>query len=196
MPRRTKVRNTRKRVFIACEGESERGYAGFLWELAEASGLSLHFDLHLCRGGDHLAVVEAARDKMKLRAQQHGQFWKQAVFLDGDRRDENAERTRQADRMIAQSGLLPIWSTPNLEALILRHFPGREHAEPPTSDLALQELRRHWKEYEKPISRQALRAKFDMAHVQRAAGTNSGLLEFLKQIGFSDLPSARSRSNE
>ena len=196
MPRRTKVRNTRKRVFVACEGESERGYAGFLWELAEASGLSLHFDLQLCRGGDHLAVVQETVAATERRTQQHGRFWKKTIFLDSDKRHENAERTRQADRMIAQSGLLPIWSTPCLEALILRHFPGREHAEPPTSDLALQELRRHWKEYEKPISRQALRAKFDMAHVQRAAGTNSGLLEFLKQIGFSDLPSARSRSNE
>ena len=130
---------------------------------------------------------------MRRRAQQHGRFWKKAIFLDGDRRYENAERTHRADRMIAQFGLLPIWSPPCLEALILRHFPGRENAEPPTSDLALQELRRHWKEYEKAVSRQALRAKFEIAHVQRAAGTNSDLLEFLKQIGFSDLPSARSR---
>ena len=191
MPRRPAARNKRKRVFVACEGESERGYAGFLWELAEARGLSLHFDLQLCRGGDHLAVVEAARDRMKRRAQQHGQFWKQAVFLDGDRRLENAERTRQAARMIAQSGLLPIWSTPCLEALILRHFPGRENAEPPTSDLALQELRRHWPDYRKPISRQALRTKFDISHVQRAAETNPDLLSFLKDIGFTDVPPSR-----
>ena len=193
MPRRTRVRSTRKRVFVACEGESERGYAGFLWELAEEIGLSLHFDLQICPGGDHLAVVQKAVATMRRRAQQHGRFWKKVIFLDSDRRPENAERTHRADRMIEQSGLLPIWSTPCLEALILRHFPRRENAEPPTSDLALQELRRHWKEYGKPISRQVLRAKFDMAHVQRAAGTNSGLLEFLKQIGFSDLSSARFR---
>lgn len=190
MPRRT--RRTRKRVFVACEGESERGYAGFLRELAEEIGLSLHFDLQICPGGDHLAVVQKAVATMRRRAQQHGRFWKKVIFLDSDRRHENAERTRQADRMIAQFGLLPIWSTPCLEALLIRHFPGRENAEPPTSELALQELRRHWKEYEKPTSRRELGAKFDISHVQRAAGTNSDLLEFLKQIGFPDLPSARS----
>ena len=193
MPRRTKVRNPRKRVFVACEGESERSYAGFLRELAEETGLSLHFDVQLCPGGDHLAIVQRAVATMKRRAQQHGRFWKKAIFLDSDRRHENAERTRQADRMIVQSGLLPIWSTPCLEALILRHFPGRENAEPPTSDLALQELRRHWKAYEKPLSRQALRAKFGMAHVQRVAGTHPGLLKFLREIGFPDMPCYRFR---
>ena len=193
MPRRPAARNKRKRVFVACEGESERGYAGFLWELAEAGGLSLHFDLQLCRGGDHLAVVEAARDRMKRRAQQHGRFWKQAIFLDGDRRYENAERTRRADRMIAQSGLSPIWSTPCLEALLLRHFPGRENVEPPTSDLALQELRPPLAGLQKThIKAGVAREIRDVSCFhQRAAGTNPDLLEFLKEIGFPDAPSSR-----
>ena len=191
MPRRLAVRNNRKRVFVACEGESERGYTGFLWEVTEEIGSSLHFDVQLCPGGDHLAIVQRAVATMKRRAQRHGRFWKNVIFLDSDRRHENAERTRQADKMIAQSGLLPIWSTPCLEALILRHFPRRENAEPPTSDLALQELRRHWPDYRKPISRQALRAKFAIAHVQRAAGTSLDLLGFLKTIGFPDVPSSR-----
>ena len=184
MARRPATRNKRKRVFVACEGESEGGYAGFLLDTAEEIGLSLHFDLQICRGGDHLAIVQRAVAKMKRRAQQYGAFWKKAVFLDSDRRGENAERTRQADEMIAQSGLLPIWSHPCLEALILRHFPECEHLNPPTSSLAHQELLRHWPNYEKPESRSALRAKFDITHVQRAAGTNPGLLKFLKTIGF------------
>ena len=190
MARRLAARNKRKRVFVACEGESERGYAGFLLDAAEEKGLALHFDMQICPGGDHLAVVQRAVDTINRRAQRHGRFWKKTIFLDSDRRHENAERTNQADRIIVQYGLLPIWSTPCLEALILRHFPGRENAEPPTSDIALQELRRHWIEYEKPMSRSALRAKFNIAHVRRAAGTNSDLFRFLKEIGFPDSPSS------
>ena len=192
MPRRTKVRNTRKRVFVACEGESERGYAGFLLGIADETGLSLHFDLQICRGGDHLAIVETAMDRMTRQARQHGPFWKKAIFLDSDRRGDKTERTRQADRMIVQSGLLPIWSDPCLEALILRHFPGCEHLRPPTSNRAHQELSRRWPDYAKPVSRSALRAKFEMSHVQRAAGTNPDLFVFLKAIGFPDVPSSRS----
>lgn len=191
MARRLTTRNKRKRVFVACEGESERGYAGFLWDLSEEIGLSLHFDLQTCPGGDHLAIVQRAMDTMKRRAQQHGRFWKTAIFLDSDRRGEHAERTSQADRMIAQSGMLPIWSNPCLEALILRPFPGCEHLSPPTSNLAHQELLRHWPDYGKPVSRATLRAKFEIVHVQRASGTNPHLLRFLKAIGFPDMPSSR-----
>ena len=184
MARRPAVRNNRKRVFVACEGDSERGYAGFLLDIAEEIGLSLHFDLQICPGGDHLAIVQRAVAIMERRTQRHGQFWKKIIFLDSDRRGENAERTRQADKMIVQSGLLPIWSHPCLEALILRHFPECERLNPPTANLAHQELLRHWPDYRKRVSRSALWAKFDITHVQRAAGTNPGLLEFLKTIGF------------
>ena len=138
-----------------------------------------------------MAIVQRAVATMKRRVQRHGRFWMKVIFLDGDRRHENAERTRQADGMIAQSGLLPIWSNPCLEALILRHFPNCEHSSPPTSNLAHQELLRRWPDYRKPMPRPAFRAKFEMSHVQRAAGTNSDLLSFLKEIGFPGMPPSK-----
>ena len=48
----------RRRVFVACEGESERGYVRFLSRLAEEAGLPLHFDIQICGGGSPLAIVE------------------------------------------------------------------------------------------------------------------------------------------
>ena len=184
MPRRTKARITRRRVFVGCEGESERSYAGFLLELANGMGLSLNFDRQLCLGGDHLAVVERAVDTLRRQTQRHGRFWKSAVLLDSDRRHEHPERTRQADRLIAQFGLLPIWSNPCLEALYLRHFPGCEHLSPPTSNLAIQELLNRWPEYEKPMSIRSLRTRLEIAHVQRAAGTSPDLRRFLRELWF------------
>ena len=97
MRRRAGVRNKRKRVFVGCEGESERRYAGFLASMADEIGLGLHFDTQICSGGDHLAVVEAAVERQRRRAHQHGKFWKRAIFLDSDRRNEYAERTAEAD---------------------------------------------------------------------------------------------------
>ena len=86
--------------------------------------------------------------------------------------------------IIEESGLLPIWSNPCLEALILRHFPGCEHLRPPTSNLAREELLRRWPDYRKPMSRLELRKKFGASDVQHAAGTSLDLLRFLKEIGF------------
>ena len=105
-------------------------------------------------------------------------------FLDSDRRYEHAERSDRADAIIEESGLLPIWSNPCLEALILRHFPGCEHLRPPTSNLAREELLRRWPDYRKPMSRLELRKKFGASDVQHAAGTSLDLLRFLKEIGF------------
>ena len=187
MRRRAGVRNRRKRVFVGCEGESERSYAGFLAAMADEIGLSLHFDTQICPGGDHLAVVEAAVGRLRRRAYQHGQFWKRVIFLDSDRRNEHAERTAEADRLIAQYNFLPVWSDPCLEALILRHFPGCERLRPRTSSLANQELSRYWPDYKKPMTRLALRAKFEIADVRRAAGTSPALFKFLSGIGFPDL---------
>ena len=188
MKRRVGIRNRRKRVYVGCEGESERSYAGFLSGIAEEAGLSLHFDTQICPGGDHLAVVEAAVDRLGRRAHQHGQFWKRAIFLDSDRRTEHAERTAEADRLIAQYNFLPVWSDPCLEAFILRHFAGCEQLRPSTSSLADQELSRYWPDYRKPMTRLALRAKFEMADVRRAAATCPDLLKFLSAIGFPDMP--------
>ena len=41
------------------------------------------------------------------------------------------------------------------------------------------------------MPRPAFRAKFEMSHVQRAAGTNSDLLSFLKEIGFPGMPPSK-----
>lgn len=86
--------------------------------------------------------------------------------------------------MIEKFALLPVWSDPCLEALILRHFPECEHLNPPTSVLASRQLLQRWPDYNKPMPRSALRAKFELADVRRAAATSPQLRRFLREIGF------------
>lgn len=177
-------RKPRKGVFVACEGESESGYVSFLHQIANAQSIHLHFDIRLCQGGDHLAILEEAKKIVVKREQQHSRkFWKKAVFLDADLRVEDSLKTQKADRIIKQSGFITVWSKPCLEALLLNHFPGCENSKPATSSLAEQELRRHWKNYNKPTTASEYLSKFDLTHIKRAARNNSDFLRFLKEIG-------------
>ena len=185
MARRRPYRKPRKGIFVACEGESERSYVSFLHQIAKAqSMLHIHFDIQLCRGGDHLAVLEQAEKIVVKREQQHSRkFWKKAVFLDADLRAKDSLRTQKADKIIEQSEFIPVWSKPCLEALLLNHFPECENLRPPTSDLAERELKRRWRSYNKPVTASEYLSKFDLTHVERAARINSDFFKFLKEIG-------------
>ena len=67
MPRGRGPRIQRRRFFVACEGESEGGYAALLQHLADESGLAIHLDIRTCHGGDPLAIVEAAVRELNSR---------------------------------------------------------------------------------------------------------------------------------
>jgi len=183
MPRGRILRAKRRRVFVACEGESERGYVAFVGQLAEEARLPVHLDIRLCNGGDPLAIVECAVDDMCRRTSRRGNYVERAIFLDDDRRGDAPDRTMQADRLIEANGLRPIWSQPVLEALLLRHLPGCERLRPATSELALRELKRRWPEYVKGMSARELRRTLDLAAVERAAAEDVQLRSFLTAIG-------------
>ena len=183
MPRGRNFREKRRRVFVACEGESERGYVAFVNQLVEEVGLPLHLDIRLCKGGDPLAIVERAVDEISRRASRRGRYVERAIFLDGDKRREAPDRTMQADRLIEANGLRPVWSQPALEALLLRHLPGCESLRPPTSGAALRELNRRWPEYVKGMAANEIRRRLDLSAVKRAAAVEPELRSFLTAIG-------------
>jgi hypothetical protein len=60
--RRRRLIPQRRRVFLGCEGESERGYCALLSRLLEARRRDVHLDIVLLQpgGGDPLALVELA----------------------------------------------------------------------------------------------------------------------------------------
>ena len=173
MARRQSFRRPRKRIFVGCEGESERGYAAFLSLLAQEADLLVHLDIRLCNGGDPLAIVETAVSEMRRRSRLRGAYVEKAIFLDGDRRRDVPDRATQADRLIQQSGLLAVWSQPALEALLLRHLPGCERLRPATSELALRELKRHWPQYVKAMPAREIRRQLDLVAVRRAAAVEA-----------------------
>ena len=172
----------RRRFLVACEGDSEVGYAALLQRLADDSGLAIHLDPRRCHGGDPLAIVEAAVSELHFRSTRRGAYAGQAIFLDADRRDDVPERTYIADQLILEHGFHGIWSEPAFEALLLKHIDGCERLRPPTSALALQQLQGRWTEYRKGMSANELTAKLDHAAVARAATVLPELREFLVDI--------------
>ena len=182
MPRARGHRPQRRRYFVACEGESEFGYAVFLKLLADESSLTLHLDVRRCHAGDPLAIVETAASELKRRSRQRGAYVGQAIFLDADRRDDVPDRTVLADRLIREHGFKAIWSEPAFEVLLLKHLDGCEQLRPATSALALQQLQDRWPEYRKGMTANELRTRLDYAAVERAASVLPELHEFLVEI--------------
>ena len=182
MPRAFAHRPQRRRILVACEGESEVGYAAFLRRLSDEAGLATHLDIRRCRGGDPLAIVETAVSELKLRGRQRGAFVGQVIFLDADRRDDVPERTARADRLIRQHGFRAIWSHPAFEALLLKHLPGCERLRPVTSAIAVQQLQERWQGYRKGMTANDLRARLDRTAVERAASVLPELRQFLTEI--------------
>ena len=182
MPRAYGHRPQRRRYFVACEGDSEVGYAALLQRLADELGLAIYLDKRPCRGGDPLAIVEAAVSELELRSRLRGAFMGQAIFLDSDRRDDVPDRTARADRLIRQHGFRAIWSQPAFEALLLKHLPGCERLRPATSAIAVQQLQERWQGYRKGMTASDLRARLDHAAVSRAATVFPALRAFLTEI--------------
>ena len=182
MPRRRGLRAQRRRFFVACEGESEVGYAAWVQRLVDEAGLPVYLDIRKCRGGDPLAIVETAVQELQARRDRRGKYAGRAIFLDADRRDDNPDRTARADRLIRAHNLHAIWSRPALEALLLKHIDGCERLQPVTSALAVQQLRYRWPGYQKGMTAIALRARLDQSDAARAASVVPELHAFLVAI--------------
>jgi hypothetical protein len=175
----------RARVYLGCEGPSEQSYGARLGQIAGTGGLHLHIDNDVLRpgGGDPLALVELAIQRIGERERIRGVFTHRAIFLDSDKVGQSPDRDRQIVPLAAENGLSLIWQNPCYEGFLLRHFEGHQMARPQTSDLAMQALRRVWPEYYKAMSASQLATRIDIAAVRRASVIEPQFASFLDQIG-------------
>ena len=76
-----------RRVFLGCEGESERGYGGLIGRLLEEQRRDVHLDVVLLKpgGGDPLALVERAVKYIRENEQKrNAPYVHRALLLDAD----------------------------------------------------------------------------------------------------------------
>jgi hypothetical protein len=177
----------RRRVFLGCEGESERGYGVLLADLQEERRKDIHVDPVLLRpgGGDPQTLVERARDWI-VRSESRGDspYEIRALLLDSDMRGNDLLRDERALQISAAHGIRLIWQEPCHEALLLRHFDGCNDLRPSTSGEALKALLKRWSTYEKGTPGRVLAKYFDFDSVIRAAKVEPILAEFLDELGF------------
>jgi hypothetical protein len=184
-PRRT-FRPQRQRIFLGCEGESERGYGALLARLVEHHR-KVHLESVPLGGGDPLAIVEQAVRQHRRRVAR-GDYVYRAILLDADTLGRTPQRDDTARNLAASHGFGLIWQAPCHEAFLLLHLADGAALRPQTSADASQALMRLWPEYRKPLTAMRLALRIDRAAVLRAGGAHGGLRQLLERLHFGDAP--------
>ncbi len=173
----------RRRIFLGCEGESERGYLALLTRLVEQRHRKVHLDAVVLGGGDPLAMVEKAAAQHRRRVAR-GQYVYRAILLDADKLGQVPERDQRAHRLAAKDGFELIWQEPCHEAFLMLHLADGTVACPQTTADADRALRRLWPTYEKPLPATRLGERIDRLAVLRARAMHEGLRRLLDKIDF------------
>ncbi|AJA10888.1 MULTISPECIES: RloB domain-containing protein [Sphingomonadales] len=176
----------RRRLFVGCEGESERGYGAFLTRLIEDQQLAVHLDLVVLQpgGGDPCGIVELAARRIAQKQKSRGEpYDRKIVLLDADRLGAVPERDQRLFQLSRRENIHLVWQRPCHEATLLHHIDGCERLDPQSTAGALRELRRRWNDYQKGMSANRLAERLDLDAVHRAAAVEQDLAVFLTEIG-------------
>jgi hypothetical protein len=175
----------RIRIYLGCEGPSEQSYGKRLNQIADAAGLHLYLDNDVLQpgGGDPLELVKLAIVHIEQKRRKRGDFAHRAILLDRDKLSQNREWESRITRLAQQNQIHLIWQDTCHESFLLRHLEQQTPIRPPSTELALQALKRIWPEYEKGMPATKLAARIDLAAVLRASSVELGLATFLRQIG-------------
>ena len=176
----------RRRVFVGCEGESERSYVALLRLLPSIKRLHVHLDPVVLNpgSGDPAKLIERAAQRLQECTRQHGKYIARAVLLDSDTRGRAPDREERAFAIAKKLRMTLIWQEPCHEALLLRHLDGCDRSLPATSEQAMRELQSHWPEYRKGLPASDLARRLGDIELSRAVLVETSLHAFLKQIGF------------
>ena len=183
MPARRTV-PLRKRIFVAAEGDGERALAGWLQSICDEQGLRIHLDVVVAGGGDTRSVVEFAVDRRQRHTDSKGQDKGALVFLDADRLLRDRAAKRDPETVKGRDRLHLVYLTPDLEGLFVRLHGGCE-TQFASADDATKRLLRLWPKYRKPMPVRALRKRFNLAGLRRAAQHDPQLRKALILLGLS-----------
>ena len=177
-------RKPRKRIFLGSEGFSERSYGRYLQQIADNNNLSIHIDCNnVTGGGDPLKVVEESIRLMKRNSRNHGDYLVKSIMLDSDKLGRSIDRDNRIRPLSAEHDIRLVYSEPNFEAFLLRHFPGCENKRPPAKT-AFSEMKKVWPEYYKGIDAKSIYKMLGEDGLLRACTVEDSLGDFLISVGF------------
>jgi hypothetical protein len=102
-------------------------------------------------------------------------------MLDTDRLEELPDGGLEARAILARCEMIAIWQRPDFEGLLLRHFAGHEHDNPPRGR-SMAALSAIWADYHKNMSAAELQRRIGLDHVLRAAAVESDLAKLIKLL--------------
>ncbi len=174
----------RKRIFVGCEGASERGYAAWLQRLADGVGSHVFLDVVIAGngGGDPLAIVKESAREASRRHKVRGAYHEKWVLLDEDKIGETPARDVEMLYISQQNNLLLLFQRWEHEALLLRHFPNCGRLRP-AAGAAMPRLLREWPTYVKPQTASQIAVRLSLDDARRAASHEQRLLHLLNTIG-------------
>lgn len=174
----------RKRIFLGLEGFGERSYGRYLQQIADNHDLPIYIDCkNVTGGGDPLKVVEESIRLMKRNSRSHGDYLVKAIMLDSDKLGQSIDRDNKIGPLAIEHNVKLVYSEPNFEAFLLRHFTGYENKRPP-ADASLYELEKVWPGYSKKINGGCIFKKLGKDGLMRACTVEDSLRDFLISIGF------------
>ncbi len=183
--RMRRQRPQRRRLFLGCEGESERGYVTLLQRLADQQGLQVHLDGVLLQpgGGDPCDIIKLAIELSGRRAERHGDYEGLFALLDSDKLGQSLQRDAQGRQAALNANLTLVWQEPCHEALLLRHLDGCADLRPQTTHIAMQQLLQRWPEYRKAVAAVRLAERIDLAGTRRVALADANFAALITAIG-------------
>ncbi len=187
---RAKTFERRKRVFLGCEGESERSYGRFLSRITERKSLSISMDTVVVNGGSPRTMVQRAISMAREGAVKRGRYFFKALLLDSDKLAESPKGARQEklelEGLAIRHNMLLIWQEPCHEGFLLRHINGCHSLAPPDCKNAQVMLLKQWPDYSKPIQVKVLEDRLGLQEILTLARQESSFGLFLKKIGCVD----------
>ena len=170
----------RKPIFCAVEGEGEQSFIKFLQIFSDETGLHVQLDCKPLGGGGYSSMLNTAVHSRNRKGRHNV---KDAILLvDADRAERDDNWTIEKLRSEASKAKFTLClQQPNLEGLLLRLVSNAD-LRPPAAN-ALQQLRKNWPDYQKPVDAQTLKSKIKMDDLLRVAKVDSDLRKLLSIVG-------------
>ena len=175
------MKGIRTRIFVGCEGASERSYIRWLQALADEQNKSVHFDPHIAGGGDPLSVVEQSLTKMKAQERKTRKYKHRAILFDTDKIGQSPQRDAQIPVRLKGQNISLLSQEFDHEALLLRHFKNCHTLRPPKKR-SLVELKKRWPEYDKPADSLELGKRLSLADFERMLGVEPAFNDFFRTL--------------
>ena len=173
----------RTRIFVGAEGESERSFAAWLQGLCDGEGRHLHLDIVVAGTGSSAKIIETCAGRCRERSRKHGSYRARLVLLDCDRLADRQQNEADPRPIADGAGIELVFLKPNLEGALVRLHEGQEARRPATARGAGRALKRLWPEYRKPAPAAALRERFGLDRLRRAAGHDDQLRRLAELLG-------------